>query len=110
MIFGFGFTKLPRQLEVLFSSMKSLKLRKMFLTVLGFLEDSKYSLQTEFEDEDDESVERGMIPWGSWDTVLSPLAEQAHNIVTLQLKILDFDHLLPEFLEYGLINTGCGWR
>ena len=88
--------------------MKSLKLRKILLTVLGFLEDSKYGRETEFEDEEDESIERGLIPWGSWDTVLSPLAEQAHNIVALQLKILDFDHLLPEVLEYGLINTGCG--
>ena len=68
---------------------------------MDFIEDSKFGRETEFEDEHDESVVRGIIPWGSWDTVLSPLAQQAHKVVALQLKILDFDHLLPNFWNMG---------
>jgi hypothetical protein len=76
------------------------------------------------EDEDDEdrgederSAERARtIPWGSWDTILSPLAHQAHNAegkLTLQLNVrrasqkpFEPDHLLPKFSGYGgLINV-----
>lgn len=91
---------------------------------MDFVESSKSDWETEFEDKEDgedeedggdESVVQGRIPWGSWDTVLSPLAQQAHNVMTLQLKILDFnpksleiDRLLPEFLRYGgLADINC---
>jgi hypothetical protein len=110
-MFLHSFMKLSRPLEILFSSITSQKLRKLSLTFVDFVEDRKSDWETEFEsgeDDDDESAVRERIPWGSWDMALSPLAQQAHNIVTLRLKILDFNPksleincLLPEFLRHG---------
>ena len=71
------------------------------------------------EDEDEGSVRRArIIPWGSWDTVLSRLAHQAHNVegkLTLQLNIrradprpFNLDHLLPNFLGHGgSVDINC---
>ena len=71
------------------------------------------------EDEDEGSVRRARtIPWGSWDTVLSRLAHQAHNVegkLTLQLNIrradprpFNLDHLLLNFLGHGgSVDINC---
>ncbi|KAF9779609.1 hypothetical protein BJ322DRAFT_1214207 [Thelephora terrestris] len=108
------YMKLYRPLGNLFSSITSQKLRKISLTPLVFVDENSDQETESGNDEgegeggdEDEQEALGVVPWDSWDAVLSPLAQQAHNgegTLTLQLNIfrdLEIDRFLPKFLGHG---------
>jgi hypothetical protein len=120
------YMKLSRPLENVFSSITSPKLRKISLTPLVLVLDDNFVWESDSEHEEDGEEEdnggvedewtvqeKEAIIWGSWDTVLCPLAQQVHNAegkLTLQLnflgiKSIKIDRILPKFLGCGgLVN------